>query len=86
MTSAGVRNPSDFLGRFLSSSAAWVKYRCEYSDQPVPLGEILPQQAVGILVRGASPRAMRVREIHPNPDSPFQILMLGRLLASVIGQ
>ena len=86
MTSAGVRNPSDFLARLLSSSATWVQAPLRIFRQVRSLVEMLPQQTVGIPVRGALPGAMRVCEIHPDPDPFFQILMSRHLLALVVGQ
>ena len=49
-------------------------------------GEILTQQAVGVVVRAASSQRVRIGEENPHAGRQRQPLMLGRFLALVAGQ
>src|SRR5688572_16920986 len=50
------------------------------------LREVLPQQAVGVLVRPALPRALRVAEVHLDVGRQRKPAMVGQLLAAVPGE
>ncbi|MNJ02910.1 hypothetical protein D3C73_1630400 [compost metagenome] len=50
-----------------------------------PLGEKLPQEAIGILIGAALPGGIRICEIHLYAMSGFQAGVTGKLLATVCG-
>src|SRR4051794_18685682 len=50
------------------------------------LGEVLPEQAVGVLVGAALPGALRVAEVHLQARVDLQLGVLGQLGALVPGQ
>jgi hypothetical protein len=50
------------------------------------LGEVLPEQAVGVLISAALPRTSRVAEIDCEPDVDAELGVLGHLRTLVPGQ
>lgn len=50
------------------------------------LGQELANQAIGVLVGAPLPWAVGVTEIHHNPGIGAELLLVGHLLAPVIGQ
>ena len=56
------------------------------SGQVHALGQILPQQAVGVLVGRALPGAVGVGEVDPQVQPLGQLLVAGHFLALVVGQ
>src|SRR3954470_10535036 len=85
-TSSGVAKPSVLRGRLLSRVAIASSSACENSDRSVPKGQVLAQQAIGVLVGAALPRRMRVGKVDPQACERGQLAMAGHLLALIIGQ
>jgi hypothetical protein len=79
-TSSGVAKPS--VLRLLSRAA--IASSCENTDRSVPLGQILAQQAVGVLIGAALPGGMG--EVNAQARERGQFLVARHLLALVIGQ
>jgi hypothetical protein len=50
------------------------------------LGQVLAQQAMGVLVGAALPRAVRIGKAHPGRESLGQALVLGHLFPPIVGQ
>ena len=48
------------------------------------LGQVLAQQAVGVLVAAALPRTMRVSEVHLHASAQGQRIVITHLLAQVV--
>ena len=59
---------------------------CENTDRSVPKGQVLAQQAVGVLVGPALPGGMRVGEVNAQARDRGQFLVPRHLLALVVGQ
>src|SRR4051812_44360994 len=59
---------------------------CENTDRSVPKGQVLAQQAVGVLVGAALPGGMRVGKVDTQARERGQLAMAGHLLALVVGQ
>ena len=51
-----------------------------------PLGQELPNKAIGVLVGASLSRAVRNTEIHRNPCICAELLVMANLFAPVIGQ
>ena len=51
-----------------------------------PLGKVLSQQSIGILVGAALPRALRIAEVHIDIGCECKALVVGKFLAPVPGQ
>ena len=85
-TSSGVAKPSVLRGRLLSRVAIASSSACENTDRSVPKGQVLAQQAVGVLVGAALPGGMRVGEVDTQACERGQLAMAGHLLALVVGQ
>src|SRR5919112_3950830 len=83
-TSSGVAKPS--VLRLLSRVAIASSSACENTDRSVPKGQVLAQQAVGVLVGAALPGGMRVGEVNAQARERGQFLVARHLLARVIGQ
>jgi len=79
-TSSGVAKPS--VLRLLSRAA--IASSCENTDRSVPKGQILAQQAVGVLIGAALPGGMG--EVNAQARERGQFLVARHLLALVIGQ
>src|ERR1700733_14983658 len=54
--------------------------------QVCPLGEVLPQQAVGVLVGAALPGALRIAKVYGDVGCQCETPMIRKLLATVPGQ
>src|SRR5579864_2042361 len=96
-TSTGRRNTSiKFLGRGSEPQRlAWpsVELSCHFiqmglrvNRQVSPFGEVLPEQAVGVLVGAALPRALRIAEVDVDVGRQAKSPMIRKLLATVPGQ
>src|SRR3954469_22959967 len=83
-TSSGVAKPSVLRGRPLSRAAIALSSACENTDRSVPKGQVLAQQAVGVLIEPALPGGMG--EVNAQIRERGQFLVPRHLLARVIGQ
>ena len=63
-----------------------IEFRLREATQVSSLGEVLPEQAVGIFVDAALPWAVRIGKVNFHPSSQRQALVLGHLLALIVGQ
>jgi len=51
-----------------------------------PFGKILSQQAIGVFIGTALPRALRIAEVHLYVSRQGKALMVGHLLAAIPGE
>lgn len=65
----------------ITSSCGWA-----YTDRSVPFGQVLAQQAVGVLAGAALPRAMGVAEVHTHPGGGGEFGVPGHLLVLAVGE
>src|SRR3990167_11103776 len=72
---SGVQLPGDRIQRFLREAA-----------QVAALGQVLPQQAVGVFVNAALPGTVRIGEVDLPPGGFRQPLMFRHFPALVVGQ
>lgn len=70
----------------MSSLATWFNRAWLCTDRSVPLGEVLAQEPVGVLVRAALPRAVWITEVDLHVGRCREPLVVRELLASVPGQ
>ena len=73
-------------GRPLSVAATALEFVAVPAGEVGALGEVLAQQAIGVLVGAALPRAVRVGEEDLDAGIGLQLGVLGHLLAAVPGQ
>ena len=64
----------------------FIQMRLAVHRQIGALGKVLPEQAVGILVGAALPRALRVAEVNVDVGCQAKPAVIGKLLATVPGQ
>ena len=69
----------EFLGNGIQFTLGVARQICS-------LGEVLAQQAIGILIGSTLPGTMRIGKEHLDRESLSQMFMLGHLLPSIIGQ
>ena len=84
--SAGVFQPSVLRGRLLRAAATAARSSGVWRAEVGALGEVLAQQAVGVLVGAALPGAVRVGEVDGEAGVDAQLGVLGHLGALVPGQ
>src|SRR3989338_8777450 len=72
---SGVQCPGDRIQRFLAEAA-----------QVAALGQVLPQQAVGVLVDAPLPGAVRIGEVYFYPGGFRQSLVFGHFPALIVRQ
>src|ERR1700680_250179 len=83
--SAGVSNCKVSRGRSLSRRATLFRAACECTDKSVPFWKVLSQQAIGVLVRPALPRALRIAKIDIDVGRHRKAPMIRQFLAPVPG-
>ena len=84
--SDGVLQPSVFSGRQLSVAATAAVSLALCLFEVSTFGEVLTQQAVGVLVRAALPRTAGVAEEYLQPGVETELGVLGHLRTLVPGQ
>ena len=84
--SIGFLKPRRLRGRSLSSAATQSRSSALCSGEVAALREVLAQQAVGVLVRGALPGCVRVAEVDVDVGVHGDLLPLAHLRALVPGQ
>ena len=62
------------------------RYVLEKRERSVPLGKILAQQAIGVLVAAALPRAAWIAEIDLHVSGDGEVLVISHLLAAASGR
>ena len=73
-------------GPFVELAGPFVQMRLGVDRQVGPLGEILPQQTIGVLVGTELSGAFRIAEVHGNVCCQRKSPMIRKLLATVPGQ
>ena len=86
--SAGVFHPRVLRGRVLSARATAARSSAECRDRSLfgAFGEVLTQQAVGVLVAATLPGAVRVAEVDRQAGVDAQLRVLGHLRSLVPGK
>ena len=85
----------DFQGRGKVETFSWARIQSmgdgiqltlRIGGQVRALGQVLTQQAIGILVGAPLPRGMRIGKADLDRESLGQLLVLGHLFAPIVGQ
>ena len=86
MSWAGLRSPRQSRGLSLSSAATSRKRPSGMVAKSVPFREVLPEQAVAVLVAAALPGRVGVGEVDPDPGLGLDAGVVEHLVALVPGQ
>ena len=70
----------------LARRAALFRWACECTDKSVPLGKYCLSRSIGVIVRPALPRALRIAKIYVDFVDQRKATMIRKFLAAVPGQ
>src|SRR5712692_1391239 len=73
-------------GSFIELTSHFVQIGLRVQRQVGALRKVLSQQAIGVLVRPALPRALRIAKIYVDVGRQRKAAMIGKFLAPVPGQ